>query len=142
MKFIADDGRVFDTMDECEEYERLRVRVTIAMMWHTSITMYDVDGKEVESAFRWNEDTKDYLDDTHDIYCNEAQFIKIDCSADIWEKIKNYFEKEYDTYLPDYEKDVLRCVNDIDWISFNVEVQRLIERWKSVKHVTIMSKRR
>ena len=132
MKFIADDGKIFDTMEECEEHEKISNSKYIAMMWYMSITMYDVDGKVVRSIFKWDKDTKDYLDNTNDICCNEARFIKIDCSADGWEKIINYFADEYDTYLPDYEKDIFRYTIDDEWVSSREEYAALQKRWEVV----------
>ena len=133
MKFIADDGKIFDTMEECEEYEKIQGKgKEVAALWNKFITMYDADGKEVASTFKWDTRTKAYLYETSDILCNEAFFIKIDCSASDWEKITNYFADEYGTYLPNYEKDIFRYTINDEWISFREEYAAFKEKWSSV----------
>ena len=133
MKFIADDGKIFDTMEECEEYEKMQDKgKEIAVLWHDFITTYDEDGEVVKSKFNWNKQTKDYLDNTSEIICNEAWFIKIDCSASDWEKITKYFNNEYGNYLPEYEKDTFRYSSDDEWISFHKDYTAFKEKWASV----------
>lgn len=133
MKFIADDGKIFDTMEECEEYEKVQSSgKEIATLWHDFVTMYDDDGEVIKSKFNWIKETKEYLYHTSDILCNEAYFIKIDCSASDWKKIKEYFMDEYGAYLPNYEKDVFRYTDNEEWISFHEDYAAFKKKWTSV----------
>lgn len=133
MKFIADDGKVFDTMEECEEYEKMNDEGKgVAALWHDFITMYDDDGEVIKSKFNWGKQTKDYLDHISETICNEAWFIKIDCSASDWEKITDYFSNEYGTYLPHYEKDIFRYTSNEEWVSFHKDYTTFKEKWTSV----------
>lgn len=134
MKFIADDGMIFNTMEECEEYEKVQSKgKEVAMLWHGFITMYNVDGEVVKSKFNWDKQTKDYLENTSEIICDEAWFIKIDCSASDWEKITNYFRNEFGTYLPHYEKDIFRYTLTEEWISFHEDYAAFKEKWDGVR---------
>lgn len=134
MKFIADDGKIFDTMEECEEYEKvLGEGKEVAVLWHDFITMYDNDGKVIRSTFNYDKETHNYLNHTNDICLNEAFFIRIDCSAYDWEKITNYFSNEYGAYLPSYEKDIFRYdTSNDEWVSFHEEYTNFKEKWASV----------
>lgn len=133
MKFIADDGKIFDTIEECEEYERIQSDgKEVAMLWHNFITMYDDDGNVVASTSNWDKETKDYLDHTNDICLDEAWFIKIDCSASDWEKITEYFTNEYGTYLPHYKKDMFRYTKNEKWVSFHEDYANFKKKWASV----------
>lgn len=133
MKFIADDGKIFDTMEECEEYEKIQSEgKEIAMLWHNFITIYDEYGEVMESQFDWEEETTNYLCDTANICCDDTIFIKIDCPEYDWEKIKDYFVNEYGTYLPDYAKDIFRYNENDEWVNFRKEYETFKKKWALV----------
>lgn len=52
MKFIADDGKIFDTIAECEEYEHMENEgKKIAELWQKYITTYNKNGGVTESTW-------------------------------------------------------------------------------------------
>ena len=44
MKFVADDGTIFDTIEECENYERKINKLPFGRYWYENILMFDDNG--------------------------------------------------------------------------------------------------
>lgn len=136
MKFVADDGKIFDTMEECEEYEQIHsVGKEIAQLWYNNITTYDNEGRVTEPDTDVN-DTSNYLKEVYDIMsdCYKSTFIQIGCSHSEWMKIRKYFEEEYGINLPiEYlpiECGTWRYDNDnYEWINFEKELKTFKENW-------------
>lgn len=131
MKFIADDGKIFDTMDECEEYEKINGEgKEIARLWYNYITMYDATGHMIESSYDYKKDIKSYLEDTATIFCNDTVFLDIDCTSCEWEKIKKYLYKEEGLILPSYARGFFRYDFGTEhWISFHKDFEEFKEKW-------------
>lgn len=132
MKFIADDGMIFDTMDECEEYEKIQSEgKEIAQLWYNYITTYDEKGRMIESSYDAKINIKLYLDDTAEIFANDnTAFLNIDCTSCEWEKIKKYFSNEYGLILPSYARGFFRYdYEEGYWISFNNDYEKFKKKW-------------
>lgn len=134
MKFVADDGKIFETMDECEEYERMHNEgAKIARLWYNYVTVYDDYGRVTKphsnfiynlSAF-WEELNEIISDD------NKSRFIRIDAECEEeWVGIRDYFYNEYGYILPDYIG--LWRYKDIEWVNFEEELQQFKENWAPV----------
>ena len=129
MKFVANDGKIFDTMEDCEAYELEHgdVRV-IEDTIRKTVAFYDVNGKHIEftsahGAAFWDE-FEHIIGDTNNryvaLYGNE-----IEC-----EKIFDYVDNELSECFPS-EKGLYIWTNDDHWASFNEEKEDFIKRWKS-----------
>lgn len=131
MKFIADDGKIFDTMEECEEYEKMNnCGKEIAQLWYNYITTYDETGHMIESSYDFKKDIKSYLDDTEAIVADDTIFLSIDCTKCEWEKIKKYFNEEYGLVLPSYARGLFRYDYEVEkWISFNNDYEEFKKKW-------------
>ena len=131
MKFIADDGKIFDTMEECEEYEKMNNEgKEIAQLWYNSIITYDETGHMIESSYDYKYDIKSYLDDTAAIVSDNTIFLVINSTRDEWEKIKNYFDKEYGLILPSYVRGFFRYDYETEhWINFSKDYDEFKKKW-------------
>ena len=131
MKFIADDGKIFDTLEECEEYEKLNNEGNkIAQLWYDCITTYDDTGHTIESLYDYKKDVKSYLDDTAAIVTDYAIFLDIGCTSDEWKKINKYFYKKYGLVLPSYVRGLSRYdYEEEHWISFSNDYDEFKKRW-------------
>lgn len=131
MKFIADDGKIFDTMEDCEEYEKINNEgAEIARLWYNNITAYDGTGHKIESSYDFKKDIKSYLDDTANIIVDDTVFLNIDCTSCEWEKIKKYLYKEYGLILPSYTRGHSRYSYTTEkWINFLDDYEEFKEKW-------------
>lgn len=131
MKFIADDGKIFDTMGECEEYEKMNNEgKEIAQLWYNYITTYDATGHMIESSYEYTKEIKSYLDDTAYIVTDDTIFLDIDCTSDEWGKIRKYFAEEYGLILPSYARGFFRYDFETEhWISFHKDYEEFKEKW-------------
>ena len=131
MKFIADDGKIFDTMEECEEYEKMNSEgKEISQLWYNHITIYDAAGHMIESSYDFKKDIKSYLDNTADIFTDDAVFLDINCTNCEWEKIKKYFHNEYGLNLPSYARGFFRYDFGTEhWISFHNDYEEFKKKW-------------
>lgn len=132
MKFIADDGKIFDTMEKCEEYEKMgNEGKKIAELWQKYVTTYNKHGEETESVCLADEDISLFLEETSELLdTDESSYIKIDCDDDCdWDTICKFFHKEYGTILPkkkgfwryDYEWG--------KWVNFEEEYKNFKDKW-------------
>lgn len=131
MKFVSDDGKFFDTMEECEEYEKMNNEGReIAQLWKNNITTYDGTGDIIESSYDFKKDIKSYLEDTADIVVKDVIFIHIASTSGEWGKIKTYLYQEYGLILPSYTRGLWRYDNNTQhWISFHNEYEEFKEKW-------------
>ena len=132
MKFIADDGQIFDTMEECEEYEKMNSEgKEIAILLNNYITMYDEKGSMIESSYDVKENIKLYLDDTANIFASDnTAFLNVDCTNSEWGKIKKYFSSEYGLILPSYARGFFRYnYEEGYWISFHKDYEEFRKKW-------------
>ena len=131
MKFVANDGKIFDTMEDCEEYEKMNNEGTgIAQLWYNNITTYDETGHKIESSYDFKKDIKSYLDDTANIIVDDTIFLNINCTNYEWEKIKKFFYNEYGVILPSYTRGHSRYDYTTDeWINFLDDYEEFKKKW-------------
>lgn len=132
MKFIADDGKIFDTMDACEEYEKMNNEgKEIAQLWYNYITMYDETGHMIESSYDFKNNIKSYLDDTANlIAADNTAFLSMDCTSGEWKKIEKYFSNEYGLTLPSYARGFHRYDYEWgQWISLHKDYEEFKKKW-------------
>lgn len=131
MKFIADDGKIFDTMEECEEHEKMcGIGKEIAQLWYNNVITYSDGGRQTEPDSEVN-DTYNYLKEVYDIMsdCDESAFIDIHYSYNEWMKIREYFDEEYGIDIP-AENGLWRYDNDnYEWVNFKEELKTFKEKW-------------
>lgn len=133
MKFIADDGKIFDTMEECEEYEKiLNEGSVIAQLWMDNVTLYDNEGNVSNPLF--DNDIAAYLNSIADaLNGDESSFIAIHATGAEWSRIRDYFKDEFGHILPGcpglwrYDWDTHQ------WINYYVELYNFLKNWEAIK---------
>ena len=132
MKFIADDGKIFDTMAECEEYEHMENEgKKIAELWQKYITTYNKNGGVTESTYAIDKDPSLCLEETSELlFTDEVSYIRIDCSDDYdWNTICEFFRDEYGTILPK-KKGFWRYDWEWgEWVNFEEEYKKFKNNW-------------
>jgi hypothetical protein len=132
MKFIADDGKIFDTMDECEEYEKMSsVGKEIAQLWNKYITMYDIEGTVKIPRANWTDTTEFFHEVTELIMenYNTCAFIDISSACKGWLEICNFLYDEYGLILPDDVGLWRYDIENEEWVSLKEEIKRFEENW-------------
>ena len=130
MRFIADDGKIFNTIDECEEYEKVQNQgKEIAIVLNNYVTIYDEHGQELTPTTNWEDNISDYLDIIAKFITYESYFIKIDTDNDVWEKVYNYFYNEYGVYLPHFCGLWRYSLDDHEWIEFKKDYDNFKKMW-------------
>lgn len=134
MKFVADDGTIFDTMEECQEYERNNDTGYIKELIQKYITLYDSFGRELTLI-----DTPTYLDDFDNIFRDDTCYIKVNSLIDDeYSVVCDYFFNEYGTCLPSYSGIWRYNDSDCEWHRLSDEIDELMYHWKNLlKNVTI-----
>lgn len=134
MRFIANDGKIFDTAEECKEYEEKENKTDknlgkeIAELWDRYISTYDSEGREIKPQCS-RENFKDYLNELEDIIASSS-FIKICCITEEWEKIKKYLKVNYKIYYIPYKNGLWRYdTAETEWISFAEEYEDFKAVW-------------
>lgn len=132
MKFIADDGQIFDTMEECEEYEHMANEgKKIAELWQKYVTTYNKNGEVTESTYDIDKNISSFLEETSELlYTDESSFIRIDDSDDYdWNTICKFFRDEYGTILPN-KKGLWRYDWEWgEWVTFEEEYRNFKNKW-------------
>lgn len=139
MKFIADDGKVFEDYDECEKYETAQKNSYIVENWHNYVLMFDDEGTRISINTDVNEITT-YLDEIEHLISNDTFYLIINKKCN-WEPISKYLYEEYGLALPENTGIYRWDSSSEEWISFNEEVERLNNRWNPLGwKVTIQAK--
>lgn len=130
MKFVADDGKVFDTMEECEEYEKMGEEGRkIARLWYNYVTTYDSIGQITEPSSDLN-DTANFLNDICGIInCQDSSFICIASDCVEWKEICDFFRFEYGAILPESTGTWRYDWKELKWVSLRAEVETLKNNW-------------
>ena len=126
MKFIADDGTIFDTMEECQEYEHYTDKKTVENLLKQYVTMYDANGREIiiKDSFSGR-----YLDKFDELLLKDAMYIKINNHPDIDNQIEvivNFLNEQYGTEFPNSVGIFRYDESDYEWKRFSDESDRLI----------------
>lgn len=135
MKFVADDGKIFDTMEECEEYESRSERNDIAQLWHKYVITYDQQGTITEPDSDV-ENTQNFLREVNDIIdSDDCTFICIEDACLEWNKIYDYFYIEYGSILPKSQGTWRYDWENDKWCSFEEELEKLRNHWNPITSV-------
>ena len=102
MKYLAEDGTIFECIDDCEEYERYQLgdgmitRNTI----QNFVRLFDDNSNII--PFPTYEYCIDWWMNFHDIICCEAEYIEIEhnCPSSDWKKVCNFEYNEFGFALP------------------------------------------
>lgn len=134
MKFVADDGKIFEDYDECKEYEKEQKNSYIVEDWHNYVLMFDDEGTPISINADVNE-IADYLDEIAQHIVNDAYYLIINEKCN-WKPISKYLYEEYGLALPE-NTGTYRWNGDI-WTSFDEEVKKLNNRWKPLSLKVIL----
>lgn len=134
MKFIADDGKIFDTMEECEEYEHMANEgKKIAELWQKYIITYNKNGEVTKAVHTIDEDVSLFLEETSELlYTDESSYIKINCDNYNWNIICKFFHDEYGTILPKTNGIWRYDWEWGQWKSFEEEYKDIKNKWAPV----------
>ena len=138
MKFVADDGQIFDTMEECEEYEKIQTEGSvIAQLWMNNITIYDGNGNVRNPLF--DNDIAAYLNSiANALNGDESSFITISANCAEWDKIRDYFKSEFGSILPEHPGIWRYDWDDHKWKNYYKELQTFLGHWEALKPQTAM----
>ena len=134
MKFVADDGTIFDTMEECQEYEKNNDASYVKELIQKCITIYDSFGRRLTVI-----DTPTYLNDFNHAFLHDALYVKINnLIDDEYSVVRDYFEEKYGTDFPCYTGTWRYDHSDNEWRRLSDEIDELMYHWKNLlKNVTI-----
>ena len=134
MKFVADDGTIFDTMEKCQEYEQSNNASYVKELIQKYITIYDSFGRELDVT-----DTPTYLNDFNHVFLRDASYIKISLLIDDeYSVVRDYFEEEYGTDFPCYTGIWRYDDSDNEWRRLSDEIDEFMYHWKNLlKNITI-----
>ena len=134
MKFVADDGKIFDNYDECKDYERTHSKIIeYANLFHDGITMYDEDGNIFQPSADilnteeyWNELIEN-LDDSN------VSYFDIELDNDDCKEIADFIYEEYGIPIPS-SRGLWRYDWSIDeWVTFSTELKNFLNVWRKGK---------
>lgn len=141
MKFVAEDGKVFDTIEECEEYEK-KLGVCemgqVAAILNDYVVMINCLGKVVKPETNYKENCEKFLTEFEQIMLstmsNGAKYVVI-CSSYVGSnnKILNalkWFSSYAGIYIP-CKPGVWRW--DDEWIEYNDDYLNFRRNWEKVE---------
>ena len=136
MKFIAEDGTIFDNQKDCETYEEnhcFTIHNAVNEL-RVSIRVYGYD-KEVITFNDFNHQSdENWIEDF--ISCIEWSgccYFRIGSDEETWKKISDILEEEYDTTVPIHPGLYWRN-DDNDWISYEKDKRDFENRWKGLAY--------
>lgn len=135
MKFVADDGRIFNNYEACKDYERTHGKIyKYAHIFYDSITLYDKNGNISEPSIDiidtenyWNELMK-LLETDHASYINICE----DVSEEEWDEISNFIDEEYRTSVPTNIGIWRYDWNDEEWVKFSDDIKNFCAKWNKI----------
>lgn len=132
MKFVADDGKVFDTMEECQEYEyNFSAAAKFEKEVRQNVFFYDCNGDIVNFPDAYGED----FWDTFDAIAQDTDlsaYIKIIGSNKFSAEFSNYCYKEIGATLP-HNNGIYRWDNELeDWIEIDSDIKYFCGLWEKI----------
>ena len=143
MKFVAEDGKVFDTIEECEDYEK-KIGVgeigQAAAILNQYVVMVNYLGNVVKPETNYKEDCEKFLTEFEKILISEsskgAKYVIIYRPSDgSDEKIinaLNWFSDYSGTDLP-LKPGVWRWTNDDEWVEYADDYLDFRRNWEKVE---------
>lgn len=134
MKFIADDGTIFNTIEECEEYEHMENEgKKIAELWQKYVIIYNKNGEVTKTVNTIKEGISLFLEEISELlFTDESSYIKITCDNYNWNIICKFFRDEYGTILPKTSGIWRYDWEWGQWKSFEEEYKDLKNKWAPV----------
>lgn len=134
MKFIADDGKIFDTMEECEDYETKNSTISLALYWNDNITMLNKNGEVVEPKVMPME--HNYLNHLASFLDSDTVWYLIipeKCDNDVqWKKFCDFIDNEYSINIP-ISSGIWRWDEDTyEWHNFVNEYKKFTDQWTPI----------
>lgn len=142
MKFVAEDGEIFDTMEECEEYEKklgVGEMGQAAAILNGYVVMLNYLGKIVRPETDYREDCEKFLAEFEQIMLstmnNGAKYVVIrPSSRDSGMKTANalkWFSDYAGIYVP-CKPGVWRWTGD-EWVEYSDEYLEFRRNWEKVE---------
>lgn len=143
MKFVAEDGKVFDTMVECEVYEKklgIGEMGQAAAILNDYVVMLNYLGKVVEPETDYKENCEKFLTEFEKIMVSQhyegAKYVVICPSyVDSNEKIINalkWFSDYAGIYIP-CKPGVWRWDEEEEWIEYTDDYLNFRHNWEKVE---------
>jgi len=122
MKYMAEDGKVFETMAECEQYEKDLVPNAAMEDVKKNVILYNSNGEKIS----YDDFENLNFDILTDYVADHCFFIKVLHNLTAGEEFVN-FPTGAGTYrwIPDDD--------DVDeWIDIDDDIEMFMENWKSI----------
>lgn len=133
MKFIANDGTVFDNQRDCEMYEDHGTTIhDVVNVLRTFVHLYDRAKESFdipESADLSDENW--FLDFIGRIECDDCYYFRIVCDEATWEPVYDILEEEGSAEIPRHPG--LYWWDD-EWISYEDDKRNFDNRWKGIAY--------
>lgn len=132
MKFVANDGKVFDTMEECQEYEyeysenaelekEIRRNVVFYNCYGDAVNFMDVHGEDFWDNF-----------DTINQDVDSSSYVKITGSNEFCAKLSKCCFEEIGLHFP-RESGMYRWDNECDdWVEIDSDIEYFCNYWRKI----------
>jgi len=133
MKFIANDGTIFDNQKECEMYENHNMAIhDIVNVLRTSVRLYDREQKVINlKKLTTASDRNWFLIFIDCVERDDCCYFRIDCDEATWKPIYDILEEEGRTEIPKHPG--LYWWDD-EWISYEDDKRNFDNRWKGIAY--------
>lgn len=140
MKFVAEDGKVFDTMEECEKYEKKSDMSEMAAILDKYVVMVNFLGKVVKPETDYKEDCEKFLAEFEKIMIcdnhNGAKYVIVYRPSDGSEKkvtdALDWFSDYAGIYIP-CKPGVWRWDEDEEWVDYGTDYLNFRRMWEKVE---------
>jgi hypothetical protein len=133
MKFIANDGTIFDNQKDCEMYENHSMTIhDVVNVLRTFVHLYDRAKESFDIPESANlSDENWFLDFIGRIERDDCYYFRIDCDEATWKTVYDILEEEGSAEIPKHPG--LYWWDD-EWISYKDDKQRFENRWKGIAY--------
>ena len=133
MKFIANDGTVFDNQKDCEMYENHNMTFhDVVNIFRTFVHIYDRAKESVDITESAGLSDKDwFIDFISLIDSDDCYYFRIDCDETAWEAVYDILEEESGVEIPKHPG--LYWWDD-EWISYKDDKRNFESRWKGIAY--------
>ena len=133
MKFIANDGTVFDNQRDCEMYENHGTTIhDVVNVLRTFVHIYNRAQKSIDiTKFSALSDMDWFLIFVSRILRDDCYYIRIDCDEATWKTIYNVIHEQSDVEIPKHPG--LYWWN-YKWISYEDDKRNFVNRWKGIAY--------
>ena len=144
MKFVAEDGKTFDTMEECEEYEKklgVNEMDQAAAILDEYVIMVNCLGKVMKPETNYKENCEKFLAEFENLLISESikgvKYVIIHHSNDVFSDKKiidalEWFSDYAEICLP-LKPGVWRWTADGEWIEYGDDYLEFQRNWEKVE---------